>query len=257
MVRVQMLGRIYPIIAAVSVTLPQDISWKWEEKNLDLKFKVRISNSVINVECELERYENSFFEELYKRSYDLVRALVNVVSFQSGIGLTVTLDTHILPDGTPSAILLHHPSLSPLCTAIQLSGVPSPDLERVLLMIILDPTLFLALNDLTEAIRIPHASLINCGRVVDSIRRMITADPKVPVGKGWQAMQGALNISQDYQEFISKQSTGPRHGDRAFVSGAITTEAVRRTWIIMNRYLEYRKRDSGPLKAPEFPLLLQ
>ena len=53
-------------------------------------------------------------------------------------------------------------------------------------------------------------------------------------------------------------SFNPRHGDRKFVSEEITSEIIRRTWIIMDRYFEYRKRAKGAkgaLKAPDFPEL--
>jgi hypothetical protein len=69
-------------------------------------------------------------------------------------------------------------------------------------------------------------------------------------------MHKALNISRGYQEWVSKQSTGTRHGDNAFVPGAVSSEAMLRTWAILNRFLEYRKRGSQPLTVPDFPELV-
>jgi len=68
-------------------------------------------------------------------------------------------------------------------------------------------------------------------------------------------MHGVLNISRDYQQWISEQAKGPRHGDPAFVPGDVTVEITHRTWVVMNRFLEYRKRGNQPLTAPDFPLL--
>jgi hypothetical protein len=49
--------------------------------------------------------------------------------------------------------------------------------------------------------------------------------------------------------------TGPRHGDPAHIPAITTTEITRRSWKIMNRFFEYKKRDNGPLPLAEFPLL--
>jgi hypothetical protein len=68
-------------------------------------------------------------------------------------------------------------------------------------------------------------------------------------------MHKALNITRDYQQYITDQSKGPRHGDPQFVEGTITREVSMRTWSIMNRFLEYRKRGNQPLMGPDFPLL--
>lgn len=128
------------------------------------------------------------------------------------------------------------------------------DLRAIANIVITDPSLFRALQDIIECITIPHVATVNCGRIIDGIRRQIA--PGLGAKQGWPAMHKALNVSQKYQEYISEISTGPRHADPAFVSGQITAEVVKRTWIIMDRYLEYRKRGKAILTAPEFPELV-
>jgi hypothetical protein len=68
-------------------------------------------------------------------------------------------------------------------------------------------------------------------------------------------MQAALNISRPYQEWVTNLSAEPRHANRSYVTGADTTDAVARTWRIMNRFLHYRKRGNTSLTAPDFPEL--
>jgi hypothetical protein len=68
-------------------------------------------------------------------------------------------------------------------------------------------------------------------------------------------MRRNLHIDRAYLDFITDQSIGSRHGDPQHIPGGPVTETVRRAWVVMNRYLEYRKRGNGPLTAPEFPLL--
>jgi hypothetical protein len=177
----------------------------------------------------------------------------NLAAFATGHGLIVTLDTLIDPNGTSSALIFHDPSLPILCTTFGLEPARQRDFDATFRAVLMEPPLFMALNDLIAAITLPHCSLVNCGRVVDSIRRMIS--PTLEGSAAWQAMHQALNVSRPYQEWISKQSTGPRHADPAFVPGTITTDVTQRTWAIMNRFLEYRKRGNQPLTAPDFPQL--
>jgi hypothetical protein len=254
MPKIQFIGRVLPAVAMVTVQTP-DLQWKWEAEGLDPAFKVKIGNSVINVECDIAKYEPQYFIELYKRASDLARAAVNVVAFASGLGLSVILETLIGPDGMPSAILPQDPATPPLCTAYGLDPSRLADLDAVYRLVVAEPPLFRALSDLIEAITVVHVSCVNCGRAIDSIRRMITPPGTTSEKQAWIAMQAALNISPAYQRFISDNATGPRHGDPSFVPGNITTEVTHRAWAVMNRYLEYRKRGNAPLIAPEFPLL--
>ena len=68
-------------------------------------------------------------------------------------------------------------------------------------------------------------------------------------------MQAALNISRPYQQWVTSLSANPRHADRSHITGANTTEALSRTWSLMNRFLEYKRRGDKPLSAPDFPVL--
>jgi hypothetical protein len=218
-------------------------------------FRVTIDNSAVKVECEIEKYEPGYLGELHRRALDLARASANLAAFAGGLGMIVTLDTLIDPEGRPSALIFTAPALPPLCTAFGLGPDKGGDFDVVFRMVLAEAPLFMALNDLIATITLPHCSLVNCGRVVESIRRMIS--PTLEGAAAWRAMHQALNISRPYQEWISKQSTGPRHGDPAFTPGTTTTEVTRRTWGIMNRFFEYRKRGNKPLTAPDFPELIE
>jgi hypothetical protein len=250
--KVQFFGKVLPEPIKVSVQGPE-LTWKWQEENLDLVFRVKIDNSIVEIECGIAKYEPGYLVELHKRASDLARASANLAAFAAGQGLIVTLDRFIDPDGTTSHIIFSDPSLPPLCTAFGLEPARQADFDATFRAVLVEPPLFIALNDLIAAITIPHCAPVNCGRVIDSIRHMIS--PTLDRSAAWQAMQQALNVSRPYQEWISQQSTGPRHADAAFVSGTITSEMTRRTWAIMNRFLEYRKRGNQQLTAPEFPQL--
>jgi hypothetical protein len=118
-----------------------------------------------------------------------------------------------------------------------------------------DPSVFLAVNDLIASIAVSHHAAINCGRVIETIREVMTpsgADRK----RGWEAMQQNLNLNLTYLKFITEVSTAPRHGKRTGATSQKNfTETVNRSWIVMNRFLEYKKRAHKQLPLAEFPLL--
>jgi hypothetical protein len=68
-------------------------------------------------------------------------------------------------------------------------------------------------------------------------------------------MRDVLNLDLDYLKLISDASTNPRHGVPERAGGLLCSEVVLRTWNVMNRFFEYRKRGNVPLPLAEFPLL--
>ena len=256
MARVTFLGRVFPIVLNVSCGFSEnaEITWNWPEMELDLHFKTYINLSSVKVQCDFDGdYREEYFNEFYKRSIDLARAVVNLVAFSTGCGLTVVLEKFIRTDGSSSPIILKDEALAAHCTSYALSPDRIKDLSAVMQIVLTDTAIFRLLNDLIEAITLTHVAPVHCGRVIDGINRIIS--PGEDRKKAWSLMRRALNLSQTYLELISKHATGPRHGDPAFISGKDVAEVTRRTWVIMNRFLEYRKQGNQQLKAPEFPNL--
>ena len=103
MQNIHFIGRVLPSAFKVSVQAPE-VKWKWEETELELTIRVKIGNSFVNIECELEEYRPEYVTELYRRAFDLQRASVNLVAFANGIGLTVLLEMLIAPDGSPTEL---------------------------------------------------------------------------------------------------------------------------------------------------------
>ena len=258
MVKVQFLGQVLPICSNVSVHPDVTVDWNEPETGLEIKFGFEIKNSEIKVNCDLNRFEAGDFTPLYMRVHDMVQASVNLVAFAGGLGCAVSLHTLILPDGTSAPILLRDPNLPFLCTAFAINS-ESPDanaaFDKVYNLVLQEPDLFMALNELIAAITLPHISVVNCARSVEGIRHMISP-PGTPTKDTWKIMRDNLQLDRSYIEVITSTSTGPRHGDRTHIPGSITTTICERSWTIMNRFLEYRKRGNHKLPVSEFPLLV-
>jgi hypothetical protein len=247
---VHFLGRVLPEVVNVSIDQKLSAKWQASEINLTMEFTISIVNSRLDIECKLNRYEKAEFVHVYMRALDLSRSTVNLVAFAKGYGLTVILDHFVDANNDQSAIMLKDDSLSLLCTAYS----PAKGFGLVNDMVMQDPTLFLALNDLIESISLPHVSAVNCARAMERLKHLISPH-STKESEAWKQMRTALQIDEPYLKFITDHSTNPRHGRPGHIQGTITTEITRRAWTLMNRYFEYKKRGSNPLPLQEFPLL--
>jgi hypothetical protein len=248
---VHFLGRISP--PGIKITVGYKPKIFLEERPLGFKasFVVHINESIVDVECHLPKFRIEQYNLIRIRAYDKARTAVDLAAFATGASLITVFEEFVYPDGRRELLAPRDESLAKLCTAYKMS---EDSFDKIYRLVTADYNLFMALRDLIEANTIPHVDIINCGRVLDAIRRMISpgvADPK----QAWGQMQRALNISQAYQQWVTKLSADPRHADRSYISGGDVAEAVKRTWIIMNRLLEYRIRGNVTLQPPDFPHL--
>jgi hypothetical protein len=252
---VHFLGRVIPEIWKINIGDTPVATFS--EIALDFKASicVRIAESMVDVECQMDPYRQDQYVLLYIRAYDQARAAIDLVSFASGIGQFLVFDSFIDREGKSWPVRLVDPNFGNLSTAFRVNTPPSDhSFHEVYTLVVTDYEFFMALRDLMDAFAIPHSTSINCGRVLDGIKRMISPGVTEP-RRAWAGMQAALNISRSYQQWITDMSANPRHADRSYIAGADTTEILKRTWIIMNRFMEYRKRGNIPLLAPDFPTL--
>jgi hypothetical protein len=89
---------------------------------------------------------------------------------------------------------------------------------------------------------------------MEHLRNLIT--PRQGKAQGWANMRELLNVELPYLKLITDNSLGPRHGDFSGSSAPDVFEARKRSWIIMSRYLEFKKRGGiASLPLASFPLL--
>ena len=232
------------------------VEWVDQAAQQTYKISTKLENSVIDIEFEMQAFSGADqLASMAIRAWDLARLVVDLISFQQGWGLSVILDTLVMPAGLTSTFMPKDERLAQFSTAIQPSGTPPiNNFDVCYRLIVAEPPLFMALNDLIVSITLPHHGAVNCARAVEGLRVLMTS-PAIDRKQAWPIFQTNLNIDRAYREYVTGTSTGPRHGDRAHIPGPIVMEVVKRSWIIMNRFLEYRKRGSVQLPLPEFPLL--
>ena len=85
---VHFLGRISPPSFNISIGNPQKLFWRIPRFDVMASFVVHIVNSQIDVECELEKFDNSYYIDLYFHAYDLARVSVDLAAFATGHSAT-------------------------------------------------------------------------------------------------------------------------------------------------------------------------
>jgi hypothetical protein len=246
-------GIVLPRHLIVRAQSPDDMQWRMEEFDTSVTCKAIIDGMSATVTMTMPQFRVEYITQLHKRATDLARTTANLGAFSTGHAIFVMIDTIIYPHGLSGPAIRQEPSVSPLVTAFSLEPSRLTDFQESFAAVLSDTQIFIALDDLISAITYHHQTQANCGRAIERIRNLITT-AKGP--SGWRHMQQALNISREFQEKISQESRGNRHGDSEAVPGPLVTKTVERTWAVMNRFIEYRRRGNVALKEPEFPLLV-
>jgi hypothetical protein len=254
---IRFAGRVLPTFIELTIRDHPEINWRESEADLDMTFQISIQNGRITVECALNRFEQTqHLIPVYMRAFDLVRATVDVSAFATGYGLSVIIDSFTDASGVTTPFVAHDPTIAGLCTAFTLepaSTLQANTFHHVLTIVLGDWRIFRTLRDLIEAITLPHESAVNCARAVEGLRNIIA--PDAPRAQAWRQMRDTLNLSESYLKLVTDISTGPRHGDHAHIPGATTVEITRRAWVIMNRFLEFKKRGDRSPPLSDFPIL--
>jgi hypothetical protein len=237
-------GRVLPAIHTLSMPT---YSLSMSDSNFASDVSVEIQQSTVTVSISVETFSNEMLGELTRRATRIAKAAIDLVSFATGKGLHLVLDRAKLPDGREGAINLEAPVVG-LCTAYTLE-----DITQIMPILLTEQDLWMAFGDLTETMTQPDRVQINCGRAIETIRTLV--DPNPDRTRAWQTLRERLNISESYLRLITDQSVPHRHGHYRIVDD-VTGDATRtRSWIVMNRFLEYRKRGNHPLPISDFPTL--
>jgi hypothetical protein len=224
---------------------------EWFNEPLDIRGKteLQISDSDFNAIMDINKFEPQIhLGPAMQYVQFFVDAVVHLVSFQTGNAYSALLERVILPDGKMSPVHNSRPELAKYIT------LKMADFEQITGIVVMNHALGLALRDLTAGLRGPGEGGVGATRAIEGIRNYF-----VPLGtkpnQGWELMRNALNATESYVKSITEQSKGPRHADWFNSEEQLVHASIERAWTLMNRFLEYRKRNDQPLPPSEFPLL--
>ena len=246
---VRFSGHILPPMPDLSITT----AGRWQDDDLGYAIDVfvEIERSVVTVECSIEDFIPLDIMRLLLRATDTVQAVVDLAAFTKGGPFRVHFDAYLKPDGTFGPLKSGDDDLAALCSSVTLGA---QSYAEALKIVFEDRNLIAALRDLIEATSFARNVVPHCARAIETLRTLM-----LPLGvdrrKGWPIIHENLRVTEEYLRLITDESRAPRHGDHQTIPGSVTHEIAKRSWTIMDRYLEFRKRGSQPLPLSEFPLL--
>jgi hypothetical protein len=260
MPKVRFTGKVYPQRTNFNSAKSVTINWGSSDLGFPLVITLTIINGEAQAVCDVERFEDGHIQILLYRSYNLAEAFTDLASFGTGIAFRVEFDRIFKPDEpTGQEIFIHDVELSDLCKSFKFpprNSIENFELDKLLTMVLGDPTLMGSLRDLAEVLSKFGVSPTNCARVFDSLRKHVAPGER-DKKKGWRKLQAAINADENYLNWVSSYSTDARHGDYVTpLSSTIVGEIRTRTWIVMDRFIEYRKGGNVDLDPIKFPMLV-
>jgi hypothetical protein len=216
---------------------------------VSLSIQVEIKESKIKADCVYPAPFDNHAHKIYFYCLSAVQAIVNLTAFERGFGAIVVIDSSE-ENGIKTPVALGDPDCKYLCTAFKMGN----GYDKVLSHVLSEAGFMLALNDLIQAVSNSSVTPINCARVIDAVRHLVSGNDIEP-RKAWPRMHKALNIDESYLTYISDASKKHRHGNPVDLPDEIRGEVVRRSWQVMNRFMHYRLRGNKALPLTEFPTL--
>ena len=72
----------------------------------------------------------------------------------------------------------------------------------------------------------------------------------------WEVFRHVLNLERSFTDYITNASIAPRHGNKMAHPGeADNSKLLEHAWMIMDRFIAFRKGGSMPLSISDFPML--
>jgi len=186
---------------------------------------------------------------------DFASAQIDLIGFYLGNAFNVVFEEVIDINGKCLRLLHKVSYLLGLCKSFSVDVSPNPRFNELLSKVLYsDPNIFLALSELKMSLRYPTQTLHACQRAIERIRNSISLNDNNE-NRAWKALRDSLRIERSYLDYICNASKSHRHGHLEYVDGAIMTELRKRSWIVMDRFLEYKLRGSVALPLSDFPRL--
>ncbi len=254
----KIFGKVEPPWYSFDLEFEPQIGYRIDEVDIDLKATITIKKSIITVTCETNRWNEEILGWVLQYVYDWVSSIIDLFVFSAGMVLHFHLDKSEYPDGSEHLLIGKAPDLAAIATVCRVTdddGRVHVNMIDLMKLMVTNPTLMLALRDLVSAIRYGNNSLTNCGRVIEALRKALWGkDEKNNTEReqAWEKMRNTLRISRPYLEVITSASSAPRHGSSAYITSATRQDVLRKTWTVMNRFLQYRLGNDQPLSETDY-----
>lgn len=238
-------GKIEPEAAPLTLDYRPKLRRQETETAPEAEFEVTVFVGRVRVHVVTSIVDEDTANDLYFAAWDVARTFVETAGFIKGIPYSVSLDRVILPSGEVRSYVFGDRSLA------DMHDFTDDDLEALSDISLVDLKCGLVLSDLLMTLGKAHYSPTACGRVADSLARLIA--PNAQRMEQWSILRQKLHVDEAYVRSLSDVSKASRHGDRVEVDAAQNHETAHRAWALVGRFLRYRLH--GELDLSSYPVL--
>ncbi len=238
-------GKIEPEAAPLTLDYRPMLMRQATETTPEAEFEVSVFVGRVRVHVVTSVADEKVAEDLYFAAWDVARTFVEAAGFIKAIPYSVSLDRVILPNGEVRSYVFGDRSLAAM------HDFTDDDLEAISDLTLVDLKHGLVLSDILMTLGKAHYSPTACGRVADSVARLIS--PNAGRAAQWNNLRQKLRVDEAYVRSLSDVSKASRHGDRIEVDAGTNQKTAHRAWALVGRYLRYRLK--GELDPERYPLL--
>ncbi len=211
----------------------------------DAEFKVSVFVGRVRIKVVTAKFDDEVADKLFFPAWSVAESYLATVGFIRAIPYTVSMERLVEPNGKVRQFALGDRSLAAR------HDFSDDELERLTDAVIPSLSTSLAISDLLMTLGKLDYSPIACGRVADSIARLLA--PNESRSKQWEALRTALRVDEPFVRSLSEVSKASRHGDRVEIPAAVNNQTAHRAWALLGRYLRYVL--DGPLDPVRYPII--
>ncbi len=238
-------GSVQPDAVPLTLDYEPQIMRREAADSPDAEYRITVFMGRVRIRVRTDKFNASVADALFTPAWNLAQSFLSTYGFIRAIPYTVTIERMIAPDGKVLALALDDRSVA------RTHGFVDADLQALSDLTMLDMRTSMVVNDLLMTIGRLDYSPIACGRVADSLARLIAPDDERAAQ--WAALRAALRVDEAFVRSLSDVSKASRHGDRIEVPAVVNNATAHRAWKLVGRYL--RLKLDGYLAPEKFPIL--
>ena len=240
-------GKVLPERATLGISRPIRTKVQFSDGNVyDIKIHIHVNQVITTVKTS----EDSDIDIPSLRNYveEVIRAMIDMAGYLNGIGYDFEMISVINNDTDESRVF-----------GVQLPITDGDPIKRaarfneLIAYLSKSPFLPAALADLREAIKSPADTGVFSFRALQTIMQAFR-NPKESEGQAWKRMIQELNLDNGLRKFMGRHSGDRRHGKPVHISWEDRKAVLRRAWLVVDRYIEYLKRNKKTLPKSKFSI---
>src|SRR5579859_2398642 len=244
-------GKVMPERFAVSWGTPIEGHLRQEAFGVEADFTTYIHAAQVIVTLMLTKGETNI-DSLRNIALDCAHQLTDIVGYVSGCCFDVEIiSAHCAGTGMKHVFGVQIPALLEQKNPHRRSEIDGD----LFITVTGNVAAQMVLRDFQLAMRDPIGTGFYCYRAVEAMMQSMKDDAIKTDKQAWEQLNSVLQLERSASEKIKSHADFPRHGKPSSMTDQDRAEVFKLTDEIVYRYLEYLRRDVGPLPIKDFPVL--